>query len=121
MAKIPHPTQVKYVSEQGVLDIEWSDDTQSLLSCAFLRGYCPCAHCQGHSGGPPKWVVPATPAASRVENATPVGTYAICIAWGDGHDTGIYSFEFLRSLGSNADFDASSVAAGTPLEGHKLG
>jgi len=121
MAKFPHPTQIKFVSETHVLELEWSDDAESQLSCTFLRGYCPCAHCQGHGGGPPKWNPMASDAASRVENVTPVGTYAVCIAWGDGHDTGIFTFEFLRSLESNADFDGTVIAKGTPLKtAHRL-
>lgn len=120
MAKVPHPEEVKYVQETGTLEIQWSDGNGSVLSCAFLRGYCPCAHCQGHSGGPPKWNPLQTAAASRVENATGVGNYGMCIAWGDGHDTGIYSFEFLRSTGSNPDFDPTTVEAGTPLETTRL-
>lgn len=114
----PHPTQVKYIAEDGVVEIEWSDDTSSRLSCAFLRGFCPCARCQGHSGGPPKWVATHSPSASRIDNATPVGTYALCFVWGDGHDTGIYSFEFLRSLESNPTFDPSTMEVGMPLAGN---
>lgn len=115
MAKIPHPTEVRYVSEKGVLEMTFSDDLSVAVPTAFLRGFCPCAHCQGHSGGPPKWNVLRTPRSSEVVDVTPVGNYGMCIIWGDGHDTGIYAFDFLRSLVVPDDFDPAKMKPGDLL------
>lgn len=98
MSATPHPTEIEYASERGELIITFSDDLVARYPTVFLRGYCPCAKCQGHSAGPPRWIPVQVDAAARVEDVTPVGNYAICIAWGDGHDTGIYTFDNLRRI-----------------------
>ena len=53
-------------------------------------------------------------AQAAVEDVTPVGNYAICIAWGDGHDTGIYTFASLRGDLHRPDGyeDSESVVSG---------
>ncbi|MEM1347563.1 MAG: DUF971 domain-containing protein [Myxococcota bacterium] len=95
---IPHPIEVRYVDEELTLYVTYSDGLEAAYPTVFLRGYCPCARCQGHGGGPPKWVQPMRREQVTVENVTPVGTYAMSIIWGDGHDTGIYTFESLREM-----------------------
>jgi len=116
MGWTPHPTEIRYVSDEDALHVTFSDGMERDYPTAFLRGFCPCAHCQGHGNGPPKYVPPATDAATRVENVTPVGNYALCIVWGDGHDTGIFSFELLRQMEPPDDFDVQRMEAGTPLD-----
>jgi DUF971 family protein len=59
-----------------------------------VRGYCPCANCQGH-GGPVEFQPGRD---SDLQDIREVGNYALCFVWADGHDSGIYSFEYLRSL-----------------------
>ncbi len=112
----PHPTEVKFLEEEKRLVITFSDDYVADFTTAYLRGFCPCAHCQGHGSGPAKWVPIKTDAATRVENVTPVGNYGMCIVWADGHDTGIYSFKRLRAMPADPDFDADSMSEGDPLE-----
>ncbi len=111
---VPHPTEIRWLEQREVLSIQFSDDTQKEFPAAFLRGFCPCARCQGHGAGPPKFKVASTPAATRVEDVTPVGNYALCIVWGDGHDTGIFSFASLYAMNPDA-FDPDTPE-GTPLE-----
>ncbi|MBA2661966.1 MAG: DUF971 domain-containing protein [Bradymonadaceae bacterium] len=98
MSWYPHPTEIDYVQAEGLLRMTFSDDHVADYPARYLRGYCPCAHCQGHSGGPPKWQEVTKPNQIRIDNVTQVGNYAICIAWGDGHDSGIYSFQNLRTM-----------------------
>ena len=74
--------------------ILWSDATQSTVSNDALRGFCPCAGCQGHSGG----IRYRRGGNSVLDGISEVGNYALCLRWGDGHDSGIYSFEFLLKL-----------------------
>lgn len=95
---VPHPTEVLYLEAKGVLRVTFSDDLVMEYPTALLRGFCPCARCQGHGGGPATWTPNPSPRANIVENVSPVGTYAFCVSWGDGHDTGIYSFEMLRRI-----------------------
>ena len=96
------PSEVKYESGTSSLDVTWDDGSVVSYPCWVLRGFCPCAHCQGHGGGPPKFVTPLNPRATAVENVTPVGNYGMCVVWEDGHDTGIYSFSWLGRLNLDA-------------------
>src|SRR5690606_31948874 len=82
------------------LEIVWSDGTRSAISHRVLRGFCPCAQCQGHTG-PIQWVdqTDARPArALELVDLFEVGSYALGLAWGDGHRTGIYRFALLTKL-----------------------
>lgn len=82
----------------GAPDIEvtWPDGRVHRLSNRLLRGYCPCAGCQGHSGE-----INFQPGRNEdLRDLKPVGNYALSLVWGDAHDSGIYSFEFLYQLGT---------------------
>ena len=59
-----------------------------------LRGWCPCAQCQGHSGER-RFVPTKDP---RVTAAEGVGRYAVRFIWDDGHATGMYSYPYLREI-----------------------
>jgi DUF971 family protein len=75
-------------------EIDWADGHVGVYPHDVLRGYCPCAGCQGHSGA-----IRFIPGGDTVvREITTVGDYALALKWGDGHDTGIYSFRYLRSL-----------------------
>ncbi|MBV9946214.1 MAG: DUF971 domain-containing protein, partial [Myxococcales bacterium] len=63
---------------------------------AVLRGYCPCAGCQGHSGEIA--YRETTDAEQELEDIQPVGGYALALKWFDGHQSGIYSYRYLRGL-----------------------
>ena len=84
------------------LTIDWSDGQQSEISIGALRRNCPCAGCRElrqHMSKSRLTVLPtATEGPVTVVKAEPVGNYAIRLTWSDGHDTGIYSYTFLRSL-----------------------
>jgi DUF971 family protein len=75
--------------------LHWPDASVHRIPTAILRGYCPCAGCQGHNG-------PITFQAGRDSELIElegVGNYGLKLAWGDRHDTGIYTYRFLRQLG----------------------
>ena len=76
-----------------LLAVDWRDGHVSVFPLAYLRGWCPCALCQGH-GLSRRWVAP--PPGAGLVRLQQVGAYAISLAWSDGHETGIYSWEFLR-------------------------
>ena len=86
------------------LIIDWSDGHNAVYTWQALRDNCPCAGCKGEGGEVPdpfriltaKELTPLPPVAP-VEMA-PVGHYAYKIVWNDGHDTGLYTLENLRSL-----------------------
>ena len=105
----PYLTEVRRLPDQRKLGLTWNDGYTAELDYDTLRGYCPCASCQGHGPGPIEFHKPPQP-VTPVE-IEPVGNYAISIAWSDQHATGIYRFEFLREM---AGGDALSRAPLSP-------
>lgn len=99
----PHPTEIRYNEEEGLLKMTFSDGEQHDYDTRILRGYCPCAHCQGHGSLPHKFNPIRSESAITVADVSQVGGYAICIAWEDGHNTGVYSFEMLRKIAEDPD------------------
>jgi len=93
MSSTPRPVEVRRLPEQRIVRIEWSDGHVSEYPFAYLRGWCPCAGCQGH-GGERRFVH----ANSDLERIGLVGRYALNPVWGDAHETGIYSYAYLREL-----------------------
>jgi len=102
-----------YVSTGKGVDIEWSDGHASHFEFVYLRDKCPCATCNEERDKKAHATVPAGPAPTlaglgaalpmfkpkpAARQAKAVGNYAIQIDFSDGHATGIYSFEFLRSI-----------------------
>jgi DUF971 family protein len=89
-----HPALVVPINEEKMLRILWDDDHLSEYPFPHLRGWCPCASCQGH-GGERRFIEVEDP--QMVSIAT-VGNYALNPTWADGHQTGIYTFDYLRRL-----------------------
>jgi len=77
-------------------EIDWADGHRSVYPHAILRGYCPCAGCQGHTGD--IHFVQPSDAQQELDEIEVVGGYAISLKWFDGHASGIYSFKYLRAL-----------------------
>jgi len=89
----PHvPVEVRRIPEAQLVRITWDDGHLSEYPFAYLRGWCPCAACQGH-GNEPRYVPASNDDLVRIGV---VGNYALGLTWGDGHDTGIYSYRYLR-------------------------
>ncbi|MFQ5513327.1 MAG: DUF971 domain-containing protein [Myxococcota bacterium] len=84
------------------LRIEWKDGLVRSLAVRDLRLACACALCVEELSGRPLLDPKGIPDDVRPVRIAPVGRYAIQIAWSDGHDTGIYSFERLRELCESA-------------------
>jgi DUF971 family protein len=89
------PISVKAPHGARELEILWADQQRSLFPHELLRGYCPCAGCQGHSGSL-TFQEGGNLELTRIEQ---VGNYALGLGWADGHDSGIYTFRYLRALG----------------------
>lgn len=87
------------------LAIRWDDGTESFVVLEKLRRACPCASCHGEVDilgnlyKSPDKPLPAT--AFELLRFTPVGGYAIQPMWRDGHNSGIFSFDYLRRLAGN--------------------
>lgn len=92
----PHPTEIRRQADSRSLRLLWSDGHQADYEYDYLRGYCPCAACQGH--GPDKIRFHKPELSVEPIEVQPVGNYGISIHWSDRHATGIYRFDFLREL-----------------------
>ena len=100
MTSTRSPREVRAPTGARVLEIDWDDGATTRYRHLILRGFCPCAECQGHQG-PIEWVEGTeTGAKDTLELSTidEVGSYALQLGWADGHRTGIYSFRYLREL-----------------------
>lgn len=87
------PTAIRSIAKTGVLEIDWDDDSRSVLSHEYLRVTCPCADCTGHTPDQAKVIVGKQDVRATLVEL--VGNYAIRIVFDDGHSTGIYTFEKL--------------------------
>lgn len=102
------PTNVKiHVSSGAGVDIAWADAHASHYDFAYLRERCPCATCNEERDKKEQLKTPSAgqfaplpmfKPKARAQSATQVGNYAIQISFSDGHSTGIFSYEFLRSI-----------------------
>lgn len=102
----PRETPVRVKAPRGAraLEITWADGHLGVYPHDILRGYCPCAGCQGH-GGTIRFI-PGGELETRfvpggdleLRDLGQVGNYALRLTWGDGHESGIYAFKYLRSL-----------------------
>lgn len=91
---------IKRVADEKIV-FSWQDGHVSVFENKFLRNSCPCASCKGetvlmHHYTPMPQV--DLPGRNEIKNISQVGSYAIQIFWGDGHDTGIFSFDYLRNI-----------------------
>ncbi len=84
------------------LSVLWDDGHEELVPLESLRDGCPCAGCQGETvllrTAPPLPQDRTVPGRYQLVGASAVGLYALQCSWGDGHATGIYTWEYLRSL-----------------------
>jgi DUF971 family protein len=98
------PTKLSLTTSDR-LRIEWSDGTAREYTVRELRERCPCATCREKRSHPqPPQLLPVLSAAEAqplsIRGMKPVGNYAYAIDFSDGHDTGIYTIEYLRELGT---------------------
>ena len=94
------PTNVTADRERRVLTIQWTEGRECSYSFAGLRAVCPCVLCQGghaNMGRPADKLLlqKSQNDALNLDAATAVGSYAIQFAWNDGHDSGIYTWNYL--------------------------
>ena len=103
------PIEIKRLEKDG-LQITWSNGTKNSIQSSVLRQGCPCAVCR-EKRGDTSHSQPITGKASMLkiiehtkdeetglEEIWAVGQYALGLRWQDGHDTGIYTFKYLREL-----------------------
>jgi len=101
MAPRVQPTEIKLHQKSRILEITFADGRNFRLPCEFLRVYSPSAEVRGH--GPGQEVLQVGKKDVTIDRIEPVGNYAIQLAFSDGHDTGIYSWDLLYDYGLHQD------------------
>lgn len=102
------PVEVRAPVGARLLEVVWDDGNTTFFRHEVLRGFCPCAVCQGHEGSI-QWIQPQGEPALELTNLHETGQYGLRLEWGDGHATGIYSFSFLQDLAGLHEVEASEV------------
>jgi DUF971 family protein len=97
----PVPTEITLHQASRVLEIAFSDGKVFKLGCELLRVYSPSAEVRGH--GPGQEVLQTGKREVQITAIEPVGTYAVKLVFSDGHDTGLYSWDYLYELGRDQD------------------
>jgi DUF971 family protein len=100
-SKIPQPTGLIVRKQSRVLEIDFEDGSKFSLPFELLRVYSPSAEVRGH--GPGQETLQTGQRNVDLVTMDAVGNYAVKPVFSDGHDTGIYSWEYLHHLGSNRD------------------
>ena len=95
------PANIQQIGNE--LAIQWNDGSESYINLGLLRRACPCAACGGEPdvlGNILRPEVSYTGASFQLDSFVVVGGYALQPRWHDSHNTGIYSFQYLRRLSS---------------------
>ncbi len=104
------PVEIRYKKEEKKIEVDWDDGKTMAYPAEFLRVVSPSAEVQGHGPGQ-KQLVPGRRHVG-IMGIEPVGNYAVRIKFDDLHDTGIYSWAYLREIGEGyAAIWADYVAA----------
>jgi len=95
------PTEIKLHQKSRQMEITFDDGQRFELSYEFLRVYSPSAEVRGH--GPGQEVLQTGKRNVDITELEPVGSYAVQPCFSDGHDSGIYSWDYLYEIGSDRD------------------
>jgi len=97
----PWPIELRLDKDKRVLTVSYEDGQSFALPAELLRVFSPSAEVQGHS--PDQRVTVAGKKNVGIARIEPVGNYAVRIVFTDGHDTGLYVWEYLRELSEQKD------------------
>ena len=101
MSESPTPTGITLHQKSRVMEVAFSDGRAFRLPFEYLRVFSPSAEVRGH--GPGQEVLQVGKRDVDIVAIEPVGSYAVQPRFSDGHDTGIYSWEYLYELGVGQD------------------
>ncbi len=95
------PVEIKLHQKSRRLEISYANGERFELSAELLRVYSPSAEVRGH--GPGQGVLQVGKEAVNIAAVEPVGSYAIKLVFDDGHDTGLYAWDYLYELGTHRE------------------
>ncbi len=113
----PTPIDIRLHQASKLLEIKFDNNTECMLSCEFLRVHSPSAEVRGHGAGQETLQV-----GKELVNITaiePIGNYAVKLVFSDGHDTGLYSWDYLYYLGQNYQAMWQDYISKLEMAGHK--
>ena len=113
----PIPTEINLHQKSRTMEIAFDDGARYTYTCEYLRVNSPSAEVQGH--GPGQGVLQLGKEAVNIEKIEPVGSYAVCLHFTDGHNTGIYAWDTLYKLGRDMDTNWQQYLAALEAAGHK--
>ncbi|MCK9188841.1 DUF971 domain-containing protein [Acidithiobacillus sp.] len=90
------PLEIRPLMVSRIMEVDWADGHTSRLTFEYLRVECPCAECKGHT--PDQAQVITGKEDVRIVDVAPVGNYAVQLHFSDGHNTGIFTWGYLRML-----------------------
>src|SRR5215475_12497326 len=93
----PIPTEIRLRRASRLLEVSFSDGSRFELPFEYLRVHSPSAEVKGH--GPGQEVLVTGKQDVGISAVDPVGQYAVKLVFDDGHDTGLYTWKYLRELG----------------------
>ena len=93
----PTPTELRLRKQSRVLEVAFSETERYSLPFEYLRVHSPSAEVQGH--GPGQETLVLGKQQVLITAVEPVGQYAVRLVFDDGHDTGLYTWKYLRELG----------------------
>ena len=97
----PWPTEIRLNPARDVLNVAFDNDQRFELRAEYLRVESPSAEVRGHGGGPKQIVLGKQDV--KISGLEPVGNYALRIGFDDGHDSGLFSWDYLHKLGAEYD------------------
>jgi DUF971 family protein len=92
------PGNIRAIQTERVLEVTWPDGQVDRFPYVFLRSQCPCASCRDEWTGERILRAESIRPDLRLEGMEPIGTYAVQLAWNDGHSSGLFTWEALRQL-----------------------
>jgi DUF971 family protein len=95
---MPTPTEIKLHQASRILEVSYEDGQTFQFTCEYLRVFSPSAEVRGH--GPGQEVLQVGKEDVGIQAIEPIGAYAVKFTFSDGHDTGIYSWDYLYELGT---------------------
>ena len=122
-ADAPTPTELTVHSKSRLLEVAFSDGAKFQIPFELMRVYSPSAEVQGH--GPGQEVLQTGKREVEVVELAPIGNYAVKPVFSDGHESGIFSWDYLYHLGVHQDqlwsdynrrLEAAGMSRDTPMK-----
>ena len=95
---MPTPTEIRLKKDSKLLIVKYDDGSEFRYSCEYLRVHSPSAEVKGH--GPGQETLQTGKEQVSITAVEPIGHYAVRLVFDDGHNTGLYTWQYLHELGT---------------------